>query len=72
MYYWRFRIWKIYTLKDGEELPDEYYDHALTGNLSKYRECHIRGDTLLVYEVDLDQKVVILDDIGNHAQVFGS
>lgn len=31
----------IRMLADGETLPAKYRDHALTGNYSSYRECHI-------------------------------
>lgn len=31
----------IRMLADGETLPAKYRDHALTGNYSGYRECHI-------------------------------
>ncbi len=59
-------------LADGKELPSKYHDHALTGNLFGHRECHIAGDTLLVYEIHVESNKIILDDIGNHAQIFRS
>lgn len=31
----------IRMLADGETLPAKYRDHALTGNYSGFRECHI-------------------------------
>ena len=33
-------------------LPKKHKDHILTGNLSKFRECHIQPDILLVYFKD--------------------
>ncbi len=65
-----YRIVKF--LIEGTALPHEYYDHALTGNLSGQRECHIASDMLLVYDIDIENKMVTLANIGNHAQVFGS
>lgn len=62
----------IEFLRTGTELPREYYDHALTGNLMEQRECHIEGNMLLIYEVDKENKIITLANIGNHAQVFGS
>jgi len=56
----------------GNKLPAYYFDHALTGNLSGQRECHIAGDMLLIYEIDHGNKTVTLATIGNHAQLFGS
>lgn len=41
----------IRMLADGETLPAKYRDHALTGNYSGFRECHITPDWLLIYEV---------------------
>lgn len=34
----------IKKLAAGEELEERNYDHALTGNWSGYRECHITPD----------------------------
>ena len=62
----------VSLLKEGVPLPPQYYDHTLTGNLTGRRECHIRGDTLLVYEIHTEIKIILLDNIGNHAQVFES
>lgn len=59
-------------LAQGCELPTRYHDHTLKGNFLGQRECHLSGDMLLVYEIDSDNKIVTLFDIGNHAQVFGS
>ncbi len=62
----------IRLLEKGEKLPSKYWDHSLTGNLIHRRECHISGDMLLVYEIDHINMIVLLEDVGNHAQVFGS
>lgn len=32
-----------------QPLPRRFRDHALGGALSRYRECHLAGDTLLIY-----------------------
>jgi len=52
----------------GESLPKEYLDHELTGEWAGYRECHIRGDFLLIYEVTKDD--VIFVELGSHAELF--
>lgn len=31
----------IEILANGKELPENYYDHSLSGNRVGYRECHI-------------------------------
>ena len=52
-------------------LPAKFEDHALTGDFQGYRECHIRGDLLLVYQRDEKTRVIDLVDIGSHSQLFG-
>ncbi len=58
-------------LLGGEMLPDTYKDHELKGKDSDKRECHIKGDLLLVYKQDEDVLVLLMIDIGTHAQIFG-
>jgi len=50
-----------------KQLPIKFRDHQLNGILSDYRECHIRGDLLLVYTILKDEIVLILVDIGSHS-----
>ena len=52
----------------GEPLPKEYSDHELTCSWAGYRECHIRGDFLLIYQVTKDD--VIFVELGSHAELF--
>ena len=35
----------------GEKVPSIYKDHQLTGEFGDCRECHIKGDLLLVYQI---------------------
>ena len=58
-------------LTRGELLPHSYFDHQLKGEYVAYRECHIRGDLLLMYRRDEGARVVVLSDIGTHPQLFG-
>lgn len=57
----------ITILSSGKKLPIEYEDHQLTGELMAYRECHIKGDLLLVYQIQKDQLLLVLVDIGTHS-----
>ena len=50
----------IALLAEGQELPASYRDHALTGDYSGCRECHIAPDWLLVYEVLQDELLLYL------------
>ncbi|MDO8514509.1 MAG: type II toxin-antitoxin system YafQ family toxin [bacterium] len=60
----------IILLAEGKSLPASYSDHQLTGDLDRYRECHIRSDLLLVYERHDDKLVLVLIDIGSHSYLF--
>ncbi|MFT5179715.1 MAG: mRNA interferase YafQ [Candidatus Paceibacteria bacterium] len=60
----------IDTLKEGKILPKKFKDHSLLGNLRSYKECHIRHDLLLVYEILEEELVLVLMDIGPHSYVF--
>jgi mRNA interferase YafQ len=51
-------------------LPDSNRDHALTGPWSGYRECHLRGDLLLIYRKP-DPGTLDLARLGSHSELFG-
>ncbi len=60
----------IALLASGEELPEQYHDHALIGNFSGHRECHIQPDWLLVYRIVEDQILLELVRTGTHSDLF--
>lgn len=60
----------IDTIARGEMLDAKYRDHKLQGDYFGYRECHIRADLLLVYQVRERSLVLVLVDIGPHAHLF--
>jgi mRNA interferase YafQ len=60
----------VNSLAEGTPLPTSYSDHQLTGEWSGYRECHIKGDLLLIYQIKDDVLVLLLADIGSHSQLF--
>ena len=41
----------ITVLAKGEMLDKKYRDHNLTGDLIGFRECHIKPDWLLIYNI---------------------
>lgn len=49
-------------------LPLETKDHSLQGEWSDFREFHLGGDMLLIYQTDEQQ--VYLTQLGSHAQLF--
>lgn len=59
----------IQRLAAGEELPASFRDHALGGNYAAWRECHLSGDWLLIYQRDV--AAVILIRTGSHSELFG-
>lgn len=50
-------------------LPEKNYDHALSGNWTGYRECHIKPDLLLIYRKP-DQDTLRLARLGSHSELF--
>ncbi len=62
----------ILAFNDGS-MPPEWKDHQLTGNLKDYRECHVKGDLLLVYNVHEGSKTDLLtfSRICTHSELFG-
>lgn len=51
-------------------LPDKYKDHALTGNFSRFRECHIQPDWLLLYYISYNKLVLTLARTGTHSDLL--
>ncbi|MFG1420569.1 type II toxin-antitoxin system YafQ family toxin [Roseixanthobacter liquoris] len=49
-------------------LGPEWFDHALKGEWSDHRECHIGGDFLLIYQADENQ--INFVRAGTHAELF--
>ena len=60
----------ITILAEGKPLPMEYRDHALTGDYSGCRECHIAPDWLLVYEIVERELILYLTRTGTHSDIF--
>ncbi len=51
------------------QLPEKYKDHALSGEWQGCRDCHIKSDLVLIYEIDGDELILIR--IGSHSELFG-
>jgi len=58
-------------LASGEPLPPRYRDHSLSGRLSDFRECHIEGDWLLMYQIFEDKLILSASSTGTHSDLFG-
>ncbi len=50
-------------------LPTEWLDHELEGEWADHRECHAKGDLLLIYRIQADS--VIFVRAGTHSELFG-
>jgi mRNA interferase YafQ len=61
----------VSNLANGVNLDPKYRDHQLVGPLSKYRECHIESDLLIIYEIDIDENYLEIVNIGTHSELFG-
>ena len=61
----------VEKLKNRIPLEEKHKDYQLKGKMSKYRECHIQPDWLLVYLIEEDILVLTLIDTGTHADLFG-
>ena len=62
----------IDTLSAEKSLPPKHRDHQLENsrNYKNLRECHIRGDWLLVYQIDKELKLLRLVRTGTHSDLF--
>jgi len=60
----------ISTLAKEEPLEPSKKDHNLVGNYVNYRECHVKNDILLIYQVDKKTCSLYLARFGSHSEVF--
>lgn len=63
----------IVLLANDEPLPPKYRDHALTGNFTGFRDCHIQPDWLLIYQKQNSEDgrgILRLEATGTHSDLF--
>ena len=63
----------LLLIANDAPLGPEWLDHPLKGKWSGYRECHIGGDFLLIYEVDEKAGkggTIVFNRAGTHADLF--
>ncbi|SHF18423.1 type II toxin-antitoxin system YafQ family toxin [Schwartzia succinivorans] len=60
----------LQVIMKEEALDEKYRDHALTGNYSGFRECHIEPDWLLIYAIDNGQLILTASRTGTHSDLF--
>ena len=60
----------VSIISSGKKLDTKYQDHNLNGKMSDYRECHIKPDLLLVYQIKKDKLILLLVNISKHSNLF--
>jgi mRNA interferase YafQ len=58
----------IETLATDQPLADRYRDHALTGDWSDLRDCHIKPDLVLIYRL-VGMDTLQLVRLGSHSEL---
>lgn len=59
----------VLKLANGEQLPPQYKDHPLSGDLAGLRDCHIEDDWVLLYEIKDNLLILSLADTGTHSDL---
>lgn len=57
-------------LREEKTLPEKYNDHALKGEYTGHRECHITPDWILIYKKENDMITLSLTRTGSHNDLF--
>jgi mRNA interferase YafQ len=62
----------IFDLASDIPLSPDKKDHALKGNLARYRECHIQPDWLPIYkkENEVELRILNLVRTGTHSDLY--
>lgn len=58
----------LLLIANDAPLEPQWLDHPLKGDWADYRECHIGGDFLLIYQLD-DQQINFVR-AGTHSELF--
>jgi mRNA interferase YafQ len=58
----------ISAIANSEALQERHRDHALSGNWSGSRDCHIEPGWILIYRVD--GEYLFLERTGSHSDLF--
>jgi len=61
----------LQDLIEEKPLAVKHKDHALTGNYTGQRECHIKPDWLLIYAIDKGKLLLTATRSGSHSELYG-
>ena len=53
-------------------LAEKLRDHALSGDFTGFRECHIEPDWLLIYQINDDELILFATATGTHTDLFAN
>ena len=60
----------VEKIANGIPLEEKHKDHELEGNWAGHRECHIKPNWLLIYQIKNDVLVLELSRTGTHSDLF--
>lgn len=60
----------LQTLLEEKDLDAKCHDHALIGNYTGFRECHIQPDWLLIYMINHEELILTASRTGSHSDLF--
>ncbi|WRC96505.1 type II toxin-antitoxin system mRNA interferase toxin, HP0892 family [Helicobacter pylori] len=60
----------VENLATEQPLAPKYKDHPLKGGLKDFRECHLKPDLLLVYQIKKPKNTLFLVRLGSHSELF--
>ena len=60
----------LQALLEEKELDAKCRDHALIGNYTGFRECHIQPDWLLIYMINHEELILTASRTGSHSDLF--
>ena len=62
----------LLLIANDSPLPAEWNDHRLKGNFQNFRECHVKGDLILVYKIfeDKNNDLITFVRVGTHSEIF--
>ena len=62
----------LLLIANDAPLSAEWKDHKLKGKYKNFRECHVKGDLLLVYKIyeNSHNDLIMFSRAGTHAEIF--
>ena len=52
------------------QMPEQYKEHPLRGEMQGYRECHIESDWLIVYQIQQNELILLASGTGTHSDLY--